>query len=40
VAALLRPYQEIGVGEVLCTFRSPFDLETIRRIGEVRALLT
>ena len=39
VAAVLRPYREIGIDEVLCTFRSPFDLETIRRIGEVRALL-
>jgi alkanesulfonate monooxygenase SsuD/methylene tetrahydromethanopterin reductase-like flavin-dependent oxidoreductase (luciferase family) len=39
VAAFLRPYQAIGIDEVICTFRSPFDLETIRRIGEVRELL-
>lgn len=29
----------VGIGEVMFTFRAPFDLETIERIGEVRAAL-
>jgi hypothetical protein len=29
----------IGIGEVIFTFRAPFDLETIGRIGEVRGAL-
>lgn len=39
IASLLRPYQELGVDEVIWIFRKPFDLETIRRMPEVRALL-
>jgi alkanesulfonate monooxygenase SsuD/methylene tetrahydromethanopterin reductase-like flavin-dependent oxidoreductase (luciferase family) len=27
----------LGIGEVIFTFRAPFDLETIERLGEVRA---
>ena len=32
-------YRRIGVGEVIFVFRTPFDHETIERIGEVRAAL-
>jgi alkanesulfonate monooxygenase SsuD/methylene tetrahydromethanopterin reductase-like flavin-dependent oxidoreductase (luciferase family) len=39
VATDLAGYREIGVAEVMVVFRSPFDLETIERIGEVRAAL-
>jgi alkanesulfonate monooxygenase SsuD/methylene tetrahydromethanopterin reductase-like flavin-dependent oxidoreductase (luciferase family) len=39
VAALIDAYRRVGVGEVVFTFRSPFDLETIERLGEVRAAL-
>jgi alkanesulfonate monooxygenase SsuD/methylene tetrahydromethanopterin reductase-like flavin-dependent oxidoreductase (luciferase family) len=39
VAAFLRPYQAMGIDEILCTFRSPFDVETMDRMGDVRALL-
>lgn len=39
VAELLRAYQALGVAEVMWIFRDPFDLETIARVGEVRALL-
>ena len=39
VADYVRQLAAIGVAEVIFTFRSPFDLETIRRIGEVRALV-
>ena len=39
VAAYLDGYRRIGVGEVVFVFRHPFDLETIGRIGEVRAAL-
>jgi F420-dependent oxidoreductase-like protein len=38
-AAFIRGYDAIGVGEVIFTFRAPFDLETIGRLGEVRAEL-
>lgn len=37
VAAYLRAYRDIGVGEVILVFRDPFDLETIGRLDEVRA---
>ena len=30
-------YREIGVGEVMFVFRSPFDLETIGRLGQLRS---
>lgn len=39
VADFIRRYADIGVEEVLWIFRNPFDLETIRRMSEVRALL-
>jgi F420-dependent oxidoreductase-like protein len=39
VAAYLDGYQRIGVSEVIFVFRSPFDLETIERMAEVRAAL-
>ena len=32
-------YRLNGVGEIIFVFRSPFDLETIGRIGELRAAL-
>jgi F420-dependent oxidoreductase-like protein len=39
VAAFVEGYRRIGVREVIFVFRDPFDLETIERIGEVRAAL-
>jgi alkanesulfonate monooxygenase SsuD/methylene tetrahydromethanopterin reductase-like flavin-dependent oxidoreductase (luciferase family) len=39
VAEAVRGYEEIGISEVMWTFRHPFDLETIRRLPEVRAAL-
>jgi alkanesulfonate monooxygenase SsuD/methylene tetrahydromethanopterin reductase-like flavin-dependent oxidoreductase (luciferase family) len=40
VAAYLRGYRDIGIGEVIVVFRDPFDLETIERVGELRAALS
>lgn len=37
VAAYLRGYRDVGIGEVILVFRDPFDLETIERLGEIRA---
>jgi alkanesulfonate monooxygenase SsuD/methylene tetrahydromethanopterin reductase-like flavin-dependent oxidoreductase (luciferase family) len=39
IAEQLRPYAAAGVDEVIWIFRHPFDLETIERVGEVRAAL-
>jgi alkanesulfonate monooxygenase SsuD/methylene tetrahydromethanopterin reductase-like flavin-dependent oxidoreductase (luciferase family) len=39
IAAYVAGYRDIGLGEVMFVFRDPFDLETIERIGEVRAAL-
>jgi alkanesulfonate monooxygenase SsuD/methylene tetrahydromethanopterin reductase-like flavin-dependent oxidoreductase (luciferase family) len=39
IATRIREYEAIGVDEVIWIFRNPFDLETIERIGEVRAEL-
>jgi alkanesulfonate monooxygenase SsuD/methylene tetrahydromethanopterin reductase-like flavin-dependent oxidoreductase (luciferase family) len=39
VAALVDQYRRIGIGEVIFVFRTPFDLQTIERIGEVRDAL-
>ena len=39
VADALRPYGAAGFGHVIFVFRSPFDLETMDRLAEVRALL-
>jgi F420-dependent oxidoreductase-like protein len=40
VAACAERYRAIGVGEVAFVFRDPFDLETMERLGEVRAELS
>lgn len=40
VADFVREYEAIGVREVMWIFRYAFDLETIGRLGEVRAELT
>jgi alkanesulfonate monooxygenase SsuD/methylene tetrahydromethanopterin reductase-like flavin-dependent oxidoreductase (luciferase family) len=39
VARYLAGYRDLGVAEVMIVFRSPFDLETIERIGDVRSAL-
>ena len=39
VAAFVDGYRQLGVGEVIFVFRDPFDLETIERLEEVRAVL-
>jgi hypothetical protein len=39
VAPFLDDYARLGIGEVMFTFRDPFDLETIERVGELRAAL-
>jgi alkanesulfonate monooxygenase SsuD/methylene tetrahydromethanopterin reductase-like flavin-dependent oxidoreductase (luciferase family) len=36
VAAYLDGYRKVGVSEVIFVFRSPFDAETIDRLGELR----
>jgi F420-dependent oxidoreductase-like protein len=38
-AEVVRRFADAGVDEVVIVFRHPFDLETIARIGEVRAAL-
>ncbi len=37
--ALYDATRDAGLGEVIVVFRNPFDMETIERIGEVRATL-
>jgi F420-dependent oxidoreductase-like protein len=39
VAAYVQRYADIGVAEVIWIFRNPFDLETMRRLGDVRAAM-
>jgi alkanesulfonate monooxygenase SsuD/methylene tetrahydromethanopterin reductase-like flavin-dependent oxidoreductase (luciferase family) len=39
VAAYIRRFADLGIAEVMWVFRSPWDLETIRRVGEVRSLV-
>jgi alkanesulfonate monooxygenase SsuD/methylene tetrahydromethanopterin reductase-like flavin-dependent oxidoreductase (luciferase family) len=39
VATLLRSYADAGIGHAMWVLRPPWDLETIRRVGEVRAAL-
>ena len=39
VASFLDGYRRIGISEVIFVFRDPFDLESIERVGEVRAAL-
>lgn len=39
VADYVRQFEALGIAEVIWTFRSPFDLETMSRVGEVRTLV-
>ena len=39
VAAFVDEYARIGISEVIFVFRSPVDLETIERVGELRTAL-
>jgi alkanesulfonate monooxygenase SsuD/methylene tetrahydromethanopterin reductase-like flavin-dependent oxidoreductase (luciferase family) len=39
VAGYVRQFEALGVAELIWIFRNPFDLETIERLGEVRACL-
>jgi alkanesulfonate monooxygenase SsuD/methylene tetrahydromethanopterin reductase-like flavin-dependent oxidoreductase (luciferase family) len=39
VADYIRQFADLGIGEVIWIFRSPFDLETMSRLHEVRALV-
>ena len=39
VADYIRRFADLGIAEVIWIFRSPFDLETMSRLGEVRAAL-
>ena len=39
MAAVLDADARLGIAEVMFTFRDPFDLETIERVGELRAAL-
>jgi F420-dependent oxidoreductase-like protein len=39
VAAYMDGYRQNGVGEVIFVFRSPFDFETIERVGQLRSAL-
>jgi len=39
VADYVRRYEDLGIAEVIWIFRNPFDLETMSRLGEVRASL-
>lgn len=39
VAEYMRRFEALGIAEVIWIFRSPFDLETMARLGEVRAAL-
>jgi F420-dependent oxidoreductase-like protein len=39
-AAFAAEYEPIGIGEIIFTFRTPWDLETIRRLAEMRAALS
>jgi F420-dependent oxidoreductase-like protein len=39
VADYVRQFEALGIAEVMWIFRNPFDLETIARLGEVRAVL-
>jgi alkanesulfonate monooxygenase SsuD/methylene tetrahydromethanopterin reductase-like flavin-dependent oxidoreductase (luciferase family) len=38
VAAYLEPFVNQGIDEVIWIFRHPWDVETIRRVGEVRSI--
>ena len=39
VADYVRRFEVLGIAEIMWIFRNPFDLETMARLGEVRALL-
>jgi F420-dependent oxidoreductase-like protein len=39
VATYVARLREVGIGEVIFTFRAPFDHETIERVGDLRAEL-
>jgi alkanesulfonate monooxygenase SsuD/methylene tetrahydromethanopterin reductase-like flavin-dependent oxidoreductase (luciferase family) len=39
LARFISGYERAGIGEVIFVFRDPFDVETIDRLGEVRAAL-
>jgi alkanesulfonate monooxygenase SsuD/methylene tetrahydromethanopterin reductase-like flavin-dependent oxidoreductase (luciferase family) len=39
VAEYVREFEALGLAEVIWIFRNPFDLETMSRLGEVRAAL-
>jgi alkanesulfonate monooxygenase SsuD/methylene tetrahydromethanopterin reductase-like flavin-dependent oxidoreductase (luciferase family) len=39
VANYIREFEALGIAEVIWIFRNPFDLETMSRLGEVRAAL-
>src|SRR5256714_7076894 len=39
IVAFLRPYAELGIGEVMWIFRDPFDYATMDRLSQVRAAL-
>lgn len=39
VAEYVRQFEALGIAEVIWIFRSPFDLETMARLGEVRSAL-
>jgi hypothetical protein len=39
VALGLDAYRRLGIGELVFVFRHPFDLETIERLGELRAAM-
>jgi alkanesulfonate monooxygenase SsuD/methylene tetrahydromethanopterin reductase-like flavin-dependent oxidoreductase (luciferase family) len=39
VARVLRSYADAGIGHAMWVLRPPWDMETIRRVGEVRAAL-
>jgi alkanesulfonate monooxygenase SsuD/methylene tetrahydromethanopterin reductase-like flavin-dependent oxidoreductase (luciferase family) len=39
VADYVRGFADLGIDEVIWIFRNPFDLETMGRLGEVRAAL-
>ena len=36
VADYVRQYAALGIAEVICIFRNPFDTETMTRLSEVR----
>ena len=39
VAAYVRPFRDLGIGELIWIFRHPFDLDTTDRLAEVRRAL-